>query len=131
MMIRNFETWAAFIAERQTAPFVWGTQDCVTFAAGAAFALTGNDPLSGIASWDSEKTAMRALAKRGGLVSAVSSVLPEIPVAMAHRGDIGLVDGPDGPFLVVIEGLTVVGPGPEGLERLTRGVLLKAWSVTP
>lgn len=126
-MIRNFESWAAYIADRQAMPFAWGTHDCVIFAAGAIHALTGNDPLAGIVAWDSERSALQRLAEFGGLVPAVSSVLRPIAPAHAHRGDIAAVDGPGGQFLMVVEGMTLVGPGQAGLDRLPREHMVLAW----
>ena len=126
--MRDLGAQAVFIAARDQMPFEWGANDCVTFCAGALQALTGTDPLSGIPSWKDEKTALRALTKRGGLLEAVSGVLQRIPVALAHRGDVGAVQGERGPLLVIIEGLTLVGPDADGLKRLPRSLLIDAWS---
>lgn len=126
--MRDLSSLAAYIAAREAVPFVWGTHDCVTFAAGAIAALTGADPLAGIARWQSLPDALHALDARGGLIAAVSSVLTPIPTAHAHRGDIGAVDGPDGPFLMVIEGVTLVGPGIAGLMRHRRDAMVASWS---
>ena len=127
--MRDLSAMAAYIAAREAMPFAWGRNDCVTFAAGAVLALTGRDPLAGIPAWKTERAALIGLKRRGGLAAAVSHVLTEIPTGHAHRGDIGLVPGPDGPFLMVIEGVTLVGPAPERLMRLCRDALIKAWSV--
>ena len=126
--MRDLSALAAYIAGRETVPFAWGSNDCVTFAAGAVRALTGNDPLADIPAWKSERAALIGLKRRGGLAAAVSHVLTEIPAGHAHRGDIGLAMGPDGPFLMVIEGVTLVGPGHDGLFRNRRDALIKSWS---
>ena len=126
--MRDLSSLAAYIAAREAAPFAWGSNDCVTFAAGAVLALTGRDPLADLPPWNSERAALIGLKRRGGLIAAVSSVLAEIAVAHAHRGDIGAVMGPDGPFLMVIEGMTLVGPGIDGLFRHRRDALIYVWS---
>ena len=126
--MRDLNALATYVAARETVPFAWGLHDCVTFAAGAVLALTGRDPLADIAAWTTERAALRELDRRGGLAAAVSSVLTEIPLAHAHRGDIGAVDGVRGPLLVVIEGMTLVGPDRDGLARLPRTKLVRAWS---
>ena len=128
--MRDLASLAAYIAARQDMPFAWGQNDCVTFAAGAVHALTGLDPLAGIARWKTERGAMMALKRRGGLIAAVSSVLPTIALAHAHRGDIAAVEGPDGPYLMVIEGVTLVGPSPQGLDRHPRAAMIHAWCAT-
>lgn len=68
------------------------------------------------------------LAEIGGLAAAVDTVLSPIPLAMAARGDVVLVDGAEGPFLMVVEGLTLVGPGPLQLRRLPRAAMVQAWN---
>lgn len=128
--MRDYDAWRAWLDQMQEQPFAWGSNDCVTFAAGAVRALTGMDPLRGIGAWKSEVGALRALKRRGGLVAAVSSVLTPVPASMAQRGDIGAVEGPRGPLLVVIEGLTLAGPGIDGIERIGCDRLTQAWSAT-
>ena len=127
-MMRDLNAQAAYIAARENMPFAWGSHDCAHFAAGAIKALTGIDPLAGIAGWTSERGAMAELKRRGGLIEGVSAILDEIPIAWAHRGDIGAVESEAGPLLMVIEGMTLVGPGPTGLVRLPRTYLIATWS---
>lgn len=126
--MRDLSALAAYIAAREAVPFAWGPNDCVTFAAGALRALTGIDRLNGIPPWNSERAALVFLKRRGGLAAAVSQVLTEIPPAHAHRGDVGIIMGPDGPIMMVIEGMTLVGPGPDGLMRRRRDALVRSWS---
>ncbi len=126
--MRDLSSLAAYIAAGEAVPFAWGTNDCVMFAAGAVLALTGINPLAGIGRWKTERGALRALVRCGGLAAAVSSVLTEIPIAHAHRGDIGAINGERGLLLVVIEGMTLVGPDLRGLSRLPRDQLVQAWS---
>lgn len=128
--MRDLEALVALIEGRSATPFAWGPNDCVTFAAHAVRAQTGVNPLKGLGRhrWRSAKGAARALAAHGGLEAAVDGVLPRIAPAMAHRGDVGLVEIDGRASLVVFEGATVVGPGLEGLERLPRSAVRAAWS---
>lgn len=130
--MRDFAALIAFLEGRRTLPFAWGRgrNDCVSFAAGAAKATTGRDLLKGSGlRWSSARGAARTLRDLGGLEAAVDLFLPRTPAARAMRGDLGTVEGDDGPLLVVVEGDTLAGPGPDGLRRLPRAALATAWSV--
>jgi hypothetical protein len=126
--MRDLPAFAAFIAAREAMPFIWGSNDCGTFAFGAIEALTGVNRLVGIPPWNSELTALLTMRRRGGLIATVSTLLREIPASHAHRGDVAAVMTVDGPFLMVIEGITLVGPSITGLMRHRRDALVKAWS---
>lgn len=125
-MARDYEALLAFVGSRASAAFVWGVNDCVTFAAGAVKATTGRE--LALPAWSGERAARRLLRERGGLQAAVDALLPRVPVAKAARGDIGLIATGTGPALVVVMGEHVVGPRPSGLAFVTRGRLLCAWS---
>lgn len=128
--MRNIEALIALLDERGVEPFQWGRQDCVTFAAAAVKAQTGIDLLARVTwSWATEREALRILARVGGVAAAADLVLPRIAPAMAHRGDIGLVEVEGQACLVVIEGDLVIGPGLKGLTRLPRTDLVAAWSL--
>lgn len=131
-MVRDFDALIAFLEARALTPFIWGENDCVTFAAGAVRAMTGEDLLAFPGrhpSWSTASGAARRLAKFGGLEAAVSSALTEIPVAMAHRGDVGLLEIDGLQSLCIFEGEIVIGPGLSGLVRQTRANAVRAWSV--
>ncbi|MDO7841072.1 DUF6950 family protein [Sphingomonas immobilis] len=127
-MARDLEALHRFFAERQNAPFEWGdhANDCVSFAAAAVVAQGGADLVAGMR-WDSEDAAHAALDASGGLEAAVSGLLPFVAEAFAERGDIGAIPAGNGLILVVVEGDTVVGPGPRGIRRLPRSAMVRAW----
>jgi len=132
-MERNIEALLGYLTERADMPFRWGRRrnDCVSFAAGAAKAQTGKDPLGDL-KWNSLAEARALLKRLGGLRKAVDARLRRIPPSMAQRGDIAAV--PDRRFgvrLMVIEGATLVAPGAKGAERLPRGQMVAAWSIDP
>lgn len=130
-MTRDFDALVAFLEARAAMPFAWGKNDCVTFAAGAVLAMTGEDALAfpdRRPTWKSAAGAARRLAQFGGLEAAVSTVLTEIPVAMAHRGDVGLVEVEGRQNLCIFEGDLIVAPGEAGLVRQARANAVRAWS---
>ena len=132
-MQRDYEAFDRFLAERRRMPFAWGRagNDCVSFAAGAAIAQTGEDPLKGLR-WASRAGAFRLLTRLGGLDVAISSRLPEVAPAQAHRGDIAGVPSEDMPGdvrLMVIVGELLVGPGAHGADFQSRSAMLRAWSL--
>lgn len=110
-------------------PFAWGSSanDCVSFAAAAAGAQTGVDHLVGL-EWEDEAGAYRALDVEGGLEAAMSKRLRAIAPAMAQRGDVAGVMSGNELGLMIVEGETLVGPGPRGLRRRRRAEMVCAWS---
>lgn len=105
-----------FLAGVQGAAFAWGSNDCVTLAAGAVAALTGEDPLQGLPrNYRTQAGAMKALAKAGfaDLRAAVDSKLAPVPLAFAGRGDVVMQDA----NLGVVIGREALFWGDEGLER--------------
>lgn len=127
-MIRNVEALIAFIASREAVPFSWADNHCVGFAAAAVRAQTGRDPMRGIRI-TTERGAAQSLSRRGGMAAAVSSRLRPIAPAMAMRGDIaGVADARFGLRLMVVEGDTLVAPGPRGNRRAPRSAMVRAWA---
>lgn len=127
--MRNYDALVELLDERMRAPLAWGRHDCVCFARDAVKAQTGRDPMIGQHyRWRSERGAQRILAQLGGLKAAVDLVLPPVPPAHAQRGDVGMVEMPEGPILVVVEGETLVGVGKTRLIRLPRHLMTNAWS---
>jgi hypothetical protein len=124
------QIFAEFVEARSSMPFEWQTNDCVTFAADWAFAVTGADPIADVrGSWTTKIGAARALNRFGGLAEAIGSRLEEISPAFAQRGDVGLVDVEDGEALVIVGYDNLIGPGPNGLTFLPRDKMKRAWKV--
>ncbi len=124
---RDYDALIALLDARMRAPFAWGRRanDCVSFAGAAVRAQTGVDVLADLPSWTTAIGAARALKHVGGLETAVSARLVSVPLALAARGDVALVDART---LMIIEGHTLVGPGPSGLVRRPRADMVRAWS---
>lgn len=123
------ERLVAYIDARAAEPFAWSVNDCATFAGDWVLEATGVDPIADFRNPYSEVSAGRALRRLGGIAKATSSRLPEKPPAFAMRGDLGLVEIEGRESLVIVDGDTVVGPGPNGVERLHRSLLVRAWEV--
>lgn len=126
--MRNHDALIALLHDRARRPFAWGSHDCVRFAAAAVKVQTGRNLLTGL-KWRSLKAARALIEQEGGLEAAVDSRLARVPPALAVRGDIAAVEDADfGIRLMVVEGVTLVGPGKDGLRRLPRTAAIIAWS---
>ena len=125
------ERLAAFIESRRSAPFEWGSNDCVTFAADAVATITETDylgPLRG--KWRTAQEASKALLPYGGLLGAAESVLIDpVPVLMAQRGDVMLFDSGGRDTLGICIGAHVVAPGETGLVFSPVSLASMAWRV--
>lgn len=120
----------AVIRAAEKRPFLWGEHDCCLFAADCAEAMTGDnfaDCWRG--TYDSETGAKKALLRGGGsLEKVLAKYLDEVPVKMAQRGDIAVVENAGTRCAGVIYGGAVWVPGEMGLVCL-RIKPLSAWRV--
>ncbi len=120
-----------FIASRRAEPFAWGANDCCTFANGAALAVTGENVMEGVRPYSTALGAARALVEAGcrSFEELVDRLLPVVPVGLAKRGDLALIEKDGNGLLMVVEGETLVGPDTSGVMRLPRARAVKAWRV--
>jgi len=120
----------AVIRAAEKRPFLWGEHDCCLFAADCAEAMTGEnfaDDWRG--TYDNETGAKKALLRGGGsLEKVLAKYLDEVPVKMAQRGDIAVVENAGTRCAGVIYGGAVWVPGEEGLVCL-RIKPLSTWRV--
>jgi hypothetical protein len=129
---RDIAALVAFLDGRQATPHAIGSSanDCVSFALGAAAAVTGEQRAAEL-EWHSAVAARRLITRLGGLEAAFDRYFVRTAPAMAMRGDIAGVADPElGIHPMVVEGLTLVGPGERGNRRLPRSAMVAAWSVT-
>lgn len=132
MPARNHKALLALVSGRMNTPVAFGEHDCVLFANAAAQAQTGRDLLAELEidpDWTDQDAAARAIARAGGLGTALDKVLKPIPISMAQRGDLVIVPSPTGPALGVMLGAVIVAPGVKGLLHLPRKEALLAWSL--
>ncbi|MBO9526416.1 MAG: hypothetical protein J7517_09850 [Sphingobium yanoikuyae] len=128
--MRDFEALDRYLAARRAMPFAYGSRanDCVSFYAGAARAMTGKDLMQG-RKWSSELGAARVIARLGGFEAAIDAHMTPIAPALARRGDAAGVFCPDhGMMLMLVEGDTLAGPGDTGILRRPRSAMLTAWT---
>lgn len=110
----------AVIRAAEERPFLWGEHDCCLFAADCAEAMTGENFADGWrGTYDSETGAKKALLRGGGsLEKVLAKYLDEVPVKMAQRGDIAVVENAGTRCAGVIYGGSVWVPGEAGLVCL-------------
>lgn len=75
-------------------PFLWGEHDCALFAADCVKSMCGEDYAALYrGTYNSETGAKKALLKNhGSLEKALSDYLDEIPVKLAQRGDVAIIE---------------------------------------
>lgn len=110
--MKRKDTWHAdladYIVKQRAEPFEWGKNDCALFAAGAVFAMTGEDVAKQYrGKYKSLRGAIGTLRKHGfnDHVEIVASILEEIHPSQAAVGDLAVVTGDDGfPALGIVQG---------------------------
>lgn len=121
-----------FVQQKESTPFLWGYNDCCSFAADWVALATGRDVMEELRGLTSAKDAFRALALEGGIHQAVSKRLGSaIPPMSAGAGDVVLVStGKRERTLAVCLGNRLIAPGLDGavFMPLTAGVA--AWHVS-
>ena len=129
--MRDLDGLFAFLNERAATPFAWGRRanDCVAFAIGAVEAQ-GLRARVGQVTWRTPAGAVRAVKRQGGIVTAMDARFARVPIALAKRGDVAAMpDDRFGARLMVVEGVTLVGPGEAGVVREARASALIAWDI--
>lgn len=64
-----------YVQEQAALPFVWGSTDCMQFAAGAIERLTGIDLRAKFPAYSTEREAVRMLVEAGGVEAFVAREL--------------------------------------------------------
>lgn len=134
--MRRCEDWprrlAAALEAARGRPFCWGLHDCALFTAGVVHDLTGVDFAGDFRGrYASHAEAVAVLGARGGLEAVVTAALgsPRAYTTLAQRGDVVMVDTPDGAALGVCNGATAACAGPAGLQFVPMPQWVKAWKV--
>jgi len=115
----------------QDKPFEYGVNDCCLFAARCADATSGSSWVEDLESrYHDTRSALRYLKDSGGIEAATTERLGEpVPRLQARRGDVCLVETPDGRALAVCVGASVVVPGASGLITKPLREVIKAWRI--
>ncbi|MEL6707607.1 MAG: hypothetical protein AAFP79_04940 [Pseudomonadota bacterium] len=129
-------TWdqalSEYIVGKRSEPFIWGANDCCTFAAGAVVAMTGFDPMAEYRGrYSTAIGSARALKRIGNttLEGAWDAKFTPVPIGQAERGDLAFADECVG---VIVGGFAWFVTAPEagvGLVRMPRASWDKAWKV--
>jgi hypothetical protein len=140
--LRRHEDWDlrlhAYFELKRRRKFRYGQQDCCRFAVFGVLAMTGVDLMEGVARYRTKEGAELAIQAIGGgdLEAAAEAIaqkfeMPEVPVAMAQRGDVVLMDTDRGPALGLVDfdGRHVLASGPLGLVRVAVADCRRAWRV--
>lgn len=111
-------------------PFSWGKHDCCLFAADCAQAMCGDDYAADWrGTYDNELGAKKAILRGGGSLEKVfARYLDEVPVKLAQRGDIAIVENGGAKCAGVVYSGSVWVPGENGLVSL-RVKPLSVWRV--
>jgi hypothetical protein len=110
----------------------WGRLDCLTLVRDMVVALTGADASAWPSGWTDEASARRILARCGcrDVGDVLAAVLEEIPPTFARMGDVGTVEGPDGPAGCIVLGETLALVRADGLSvSAPRRLLVRAFRV--
>ena len=120
------------ILAHATTPFVWGSSDCA-FVFDIIRDMTGFFPIEDMHVYTSEAGAVRVLRAAGfnSMLELVEACFPEIPPAMAQRGDIGYPADIPHPLMspAIIDGANAYSKHPAGGIIIPRHHLTRAWAV--
>jgi hypothetical protein len=104
-----------YVSAHVSKPHVWGSNDCVMFAAGAVQAMTAVDPIPELRGrYNDEDSALELLVECGGIAAYCEQLFGSpVPPGLAHRGDILVGKGPGTgmDLCAVCVGPVAVAPG--------------------
>lgn len=123
--------YAQFTASRAHTPFCWGTNDCVTFAADAVYALTGVDLAPPhLRLHRTTREATEAIKLHGGMGGIATGALGQsVSPLMAGVGDVVLIQAGRREHLAICNGLTALAPAKQGLANVSMELAVRAWKV--
>lgn len=123
---------AAYLDAAKRAPFVWGKDDCTTFAADWCRRVTGRDPAEGLRGrWHSDVTAQGVIAAGGGLRRLGDRLGWPMREGAAEPGDIALLRRAGEPrtarrFAIAAAGFWAVKRAPVGVALLAPETVIVA-----
>jgi hypothetical protein len=101
----DWETALHAVLERhRTLSGAWGVSDCWTLTMDAVEAMTGRKALPKLRRYTTEAAGYRLFARQGfkTVTQALASAFEPCGVLSAGRGDIAVVDGPNGPSCGIV-----------------------------
>lgn len=119
------------IAAYQGGVFVWGQRDCFRLPVDVARAVAGFVLWPDVRPYRCARGAAVRLARHGfrGVGDALAAVLPEVPPALARRGDVGVALDSGAEVGVVVLGGEILGMALAGVAIAPRDRLVRAFRV--
>lgn len=112
-------------------PFEWGISDCFLLPMDCVLAMTDTDPWWEERGYTSAAGAAKRLRRHGfaSVADAFAAKFEEIPPTLAGRGDIGVIETPDGLAGVVFMDTGAIGKAEAGVRRVARSLVVRAFKV--
>ena len=110
--LRRFPDWPtrllAAIDEKAGTRFSPGIHDCCISACDIVERMTGEDIAARFRGYSGKEEMLATLETHGGVESIAETVMKEhgcgeIPIALAGRGDMSMLDTPDGPTMAIVD----------------------------
>lgn len=120
------------IEEWRHKKFQWGKADCAMFCLHAEIAICGSSRFEDVVGkYRSAAGSIKVLLKigNGQLANSIADRFDEIKVFKAQRGDLALIDTPQGDALSLVIGDKVAAMGKDGLVFLPLSAAKQAWKV--
>jgi hypothetical protein len=137
MRLKQWESnLARCIASARSRKFAWSEHDCAKFVCECIQAVTGADVYSAFRGRYTDRRSMvKVIREYGAALSELASTIAQqsglqpIPLSLARRGDVVLVN--EGKFnsLAVVDGVYALGAAERGLARVPRKHWKLAWKV--
>lgn len=121
-----------FLRRHAALPFVWGHHDCLMWLADWILEVRGIDPAAAWrGSYTTQPGALRVIVKAGGMVAHVERVVAPLGIRRTDepaRGDIAVVDAPEGQRGAIVLSRSVARHGHGGIV-VQRLPIIAAWRV--
>ena len=141
MGLRRRQDWPLRFLEaveaKKDTRFSPGIHDCCISACDIIKHITGTDIAVGFRNYRGKQEMLKTLSAHGGVESIAETIMKanvcaEIPIALASRGDMVMLDTPDGPTLAVVDtdGINAVACGTRGWKRPpVKSRATRAWRI--
>lgn len=134
-LMERLQDWpsrlAEFVESRRDVGFARGKADCCMLVADAVQAMTGVDYAARWrGTYSTDKAAFRLLRDYGGVAGVATLLLgPAVSPALAGRGDVVLIEAPEGEALALCLGDKIAVQDRNGLTFAPTSAAKAAWKV--
>lgn len=135
MTVLRKDGWESRLAEliesKRNIPFCWQTNNCLGFVAEAEIAVQGFTEFpEALRPMTNKFSAMRIIKKNAdSLDDWIDQKYQRISILSAQRGDICMIETPEGAAVGVCIGHNATFVGQDGLEFVPMSLTIKAWRV--